>query len=187
VKVSVNEVDASKLKVGEKATLTFDALPGVIIAGTVVAVDTIGTVSQGVVSYGATISLDTPNPSVKPGMSATADIIIGSETGLVVPSGAVKTSNGQNYVEIFDPGLAGSETSTGATSPVAPTRVNVVTGLSNDTNIVIERGLSVGAQVVTKTIAGTAAITTATSAARSTSIFGGAGAAGGGAARVLTR
>jgi len=184
VKVSVNEVDASKLKIGQKATLIFDALPNVTIAGTVIAVDTVGTVSQGVVSYGATVSLDTSNASVKPGMSATADIVIGTETGLVVPASAVKTSNGQSYVEVFDPTLAGSETSAGATSDVAPALVNVIIGLSDDTNIIIETGIPAGAQVVAKTISGTA-VTTASTAARSTSLFGGVG--GGGAARVLTR
>jgi len=196
-KITVNEVDASKIKVGQKATLTFDAVPNISIAGTVVSIDSIGTVSQGVVSYSAVIGFDTPNQSVKPGMSATADIIVGTETGLVVPASAVKASNGQSYVEVFDPPLpaevlaqAGAQ---GAISPNAPARVNVTTGLSNDTNIIIESGLSAGAQVVAKTIAGTS-VTTTTSAAQNTSLFGGAragGAVGGagtsGAVRALTR
>ncbi len=186
VAISVNEVDAAKLKVGEKATLTFDALPNVSIAGTVSSVNTIGTVSSGVVSYDAVITFDTPNPSVLPGMSATADIITGTETGLVVPSSAVKGTTGQNYIEIFNPPLAGSETSTGAPSLVAPTQINVVTGLSDDTNSIIESGLSSGTQAVTRTVAGTA-VTTASPAARSTSLFGGGGAAGGGSVRALTR
>ncbi len=182
VAISVNEVDAAKLKVGEKATLTFDALPNVSIAGTVSSVNTIGTVSSGVVSYDAIITFDTPNSSVLPGMSATADIITGTETGLVVPSSAVKGAAGQNYVEVFNPPLAGSESSAGVASPNAPTRINVITGLSDDTNSILESGLSAGMQVVTRTIA----VTTASSAARSTSLFGGS-APGGGSVRALTR
>ncbi|MHB8660556.1 MAG: efflux RND transporter periplasmic adaptor subunit [Minisyncoccota bacterium] len=193
VDISVNEVDAAKLKVGEKATLTFDALPSISIAGTVSSVDTIGTVSSGVVSYGAVVTFDTPNTNVKPGMSATADIVVSTETGLAVPASAVKVSGGQNYVEVFDPPLAGSESAAGAASLTLPTNVPVTTGLTDNTNVIIESGLPVGAQVVTKTIAGTNA-NTPTTAAQSTSIFGGtrtgggnAGFGGGGAVRVLTR
>ena len=185
VAISVNEVDAAKLKVGQKATLTFDALPNVSIAGTVSSVNAIGTVSSGVVSYAATVTFDTPNPNVLPGMSATADIIIGTETGFVVPQSAVKTTSGQSYVLTFIPPLANSGSSTGAASTVAPTRTIVTTGLSDNTNIIIEKGLSVGTQVVTQTIAGTAA-TTVSSAAQSTSIFGGGRTGGGGAIRALT-
>ena len=187
VDISVNEVDAAKLQVGEKATITFDALPKVSIAGTVSSVNSIGTVSSGVVSYDAVVTFDTPNDSVKPGMSATADIITGTETGLIVPQSAVKTTNGQSYVQTFNPPLAGSNTSTGAASVVPPTRTIVTTGLADNTNIIIESGLSTGAQVVTQTTSASSA-TTASTAAQSTSIFGGAartgGFGGGGAVRI---
>jgi RND family efflux transporter MFP subunit len=189
VNISVNEVDAAKLKVGEKATLTFDALPNVSIAGTVASVNTIGTVSSGVVSYAAVVTFDTPNPSVKPGMSATASIITGTESGLVLPQSAVKATNGQSYVLTFNPPLANSTGSTGAIASIPPTRTIVTTGLSDNSNIIIEKGVSAGAQVVTKTVVASSA-TTASTAAQSTSILGGArtGGAGlgGGAFRALT-
>jgi hypothetical protein len=105
-----------------------------------------------------------------------------------VPSSSVKGTTGQNYIEVFSPPLSGSETNTGATSPVAPTRMNVTTGLSDDTNIIIENGLSAGTQIVTRTVAGTSA---KSSAAASTSLFGGVGggarSGGGGAVRALTQ
>jgi len=187
VNISVNEVDAAKLKVGQKATLTFDAVPTVNIAGTLSSINTIGTVSSGVVSYAAVVTFDTPNTAVKPGMSATTNIVLNVATGLTVPQSAVKTANGQSYVEIFNPPLAGNS-STGVASPVLPTRMNVTTGLSNDTDIIITSGLSDGSQVVTRTIAGTATTAAKSSAAASTSIFGGAGGgvrSGGSATRAL--
>ena len=49
--VTLNEIDAAKVALGDKATLTFDALPNLSLAGTVVEIDPVGTVSQGVVSY----------------------------------------------------------------------------------------------------------------------------------------
>jgi HlyD family secretion protein len=184
--ITVNEIDASKLKVGQKATLTFGALPNMSIAGTVASINSVGTVSQGVVSYSVVIGFDTPNVQVMPGMSVTADIIISIETGLVVPNSAVKASNGQSYVLTFIPPLAGSNSSVGAVSPVTPTRTNVVTGLTDNTNIVIESGLTANMQVVIKTIAGTAA-TAASTAAKSTSIFGGGAPGGNGSTRSILR
>jgi membrane fusion protein, macrolide-specific efflux system len=174
VQITVNEVDAAKLKVGEKATITFDALPNVSIAGTVSSVNTVGTVSSGVVSYNAVVTFDTPNGSVEPGMSATTDIITGTETGVVVPESAVTTTNGRSFVQVFSPPLASSTSSTGAVSATPPTPTAVTTGLTDNTNIIIETGISAGTQVVTQTIANTSA-TTPTAAAQSTSLFGAGG------------
>jgi RND family efflux transporter MFP subunit len=187
VAISVNEVDAAKIKVGQKATITFDALPDVSIAGTVSSLNAVGTITSGVVSYAAAVTFDTPNASVKPGMSASTDIVTGVETGLVVPHSALKTANGQSYVQVFDPPLAGSASSTGATSSTLPTRVSVVTSLSDSTNTIIKKGLAEGDQIVIQTITGASA--TVSSAAQSTSVFGGArtgGNAGFGATRALT-
>ena len=179
--ISVNEVDASKMKIGQKVMLSFDALPGVTIAGTIASVDSVGTVSQGVVSYDAIIGFDTENASVMPGMSVTADIITSIESGLIVPTSAVKASGAQSYVEVFDPPLAGSSVASGATSDRAPERIMVTTGLTDNKNIIIKSGLIAGAQAVTQTIAGTAATKTAVP-----SILNAAGGArGGGAFRAL--
>lgn len=171
--ISVNEVDASKLKVGQKATLTFDALPDVTVAGTVSEVDTLGSASQGVVSYDAIITFDTPNSQVLPGMSATAEIVTGTETGLVVPASAIKAAGTGSYVEVFKTPLAGSESAPGAVSATPPERVTVTTGLTDDTDTVVTAGLSAGAQVVTQTTSGSSA-TTKSAASQSTSVFGGA-------------
>ncbi|MHB1769978.1 MAG: efflux RND transporter periplasmic adaptor subunit [Minisyncoccota bacterium] len=184
VNISVNEVDAAKLKVGQKATITFDALPNVSVGGTVSSVNTIGTVSQGVVSYDATVTFDTPNPNVLPGMSATVDIVTGVTTGLVVPVTAVESANGASYVQVFNPPLPGSGNALGAPSPVAPTRVPVTVGPSDTTNSIILNGLTAGTQVVTETIAGAAA---RTGAAPSPSLFGGGRPGGVGAIRALGR
>lgn len=180
--ISVNEVDASKMKVGQKVMLSFDALPDVTIAGTIASIDSVGTVSQGVVSYDAVIGFDTENASVMPGMSVTADIITSVETGLAVPTSAVKASGAQSYVEVFDPPLALSSAAPGSTSAVAPTRVMVTTGLTDNKSIIIESGVAAGTQVVTQTVAGTAAAKTA---APSILNAAGGGARGGGAFRAI--
>lgn len=147
--LSVSEADAIQIKPGQKATLTFDALPDATIAGTVASISAAGSVSSGVVSYTVDVSLDTSNGSVKPGMSVTADIITGSASGLVVPASAVKTSGSESYVLVFDPPLA--EATTGGTATTrTPTRAIVTTGLVGDTQTIIKSGVSAGEQVVTK-------------------------------------
>lgn len=176
VNISVNEVDAAKLKVGENAIITFDALPNVSIAGTVSSVNTIGTVSSGVVSYNAVVTFDTPNPNVKAGMSATTDIITDTATGLVVPSSAIKTSGSNTYVLVFDPALPADSSSTGgiATSQT-PNKVDVTIGLAGDTDTIILTGLTGGEQVVAKTTGSPSSTTKTTTSTTRTGGFGGPG------------
>jgi HlyD family secretion protein len=163
--VTLNEVDIAKAKVGQKATLTFDAVDGLSLTGKVSEIDAVGTVSQGVVSYSVKIAFDEQDDRVKPGMSATASIITDSRQNvLMVPNAAVKSDNSGSYVEMLpDNGAALAK----------PARVAVETGLSNDDYTEIKSGLSEGAAVVTGSTTSTAA-----SAAKTTSgfnLFGGGG------------
>ncbi len=99
--ISLNEVDAIKVKTGDKAILSFDALDDVSLEGTVQKVDTIGTVDQGVVYYNAEISIDEKNDLLKPGMSVTAEIIIDSKQNVItVPISAVQNDGEGDYVQI---------------------------------------------------------------------------------------
>jgi HlyD family secretion protein len=103
--ISLNETDISKVRAGQKATLTFDAIDGLTINGTVAEVDQIGTVSSGVSTYTVKIGFDTQDARVLPGMTVNATIITASKaSALVVPSSAVKSTslNGQTryYVEV---------------------------------------------------------------------------------------
>ena len=103
VEITLNEIDAAKVKVGQKATLTFDALPDLTLTGQVNEIDTVGTVSQGVTSYGVKINLDTDDERIKPGMSVTANIVIEAKTDvLVVPNSAVKSQGDLRYVELIE-------------------------------------------------------------------------------------
>ena len=149
--ISLNEIDVAKVKVGQKATITFDALPDVTISGEVLDIDETGTTSQGVVSYGVKIVFDTQDERIKPGMSMTADIITAvKQDVLIVANSAVKSSGGTNYVEIMPDN---SQT---------PQRQTVETGLSNDTMTEIVSGLEEGDIVVTSTISQSTTQTTQT-------------------------
>jgi HlyD family secretion protein len=150
--VSLNEVDVANIKVGQKATLTFDAIDGLSITGEVAQVDTIGTVSSGVVSYDVKINFDTQDDRIKSGMSVTAAIITETRQDVLeVPSSAIKTSNDVSYV--LQLGSQYTDTSsTGVVSAEAPTQTQVVTGLSDDTYTEITSGLKEGDLIVVKTI-----------------------------------
>lgn len=171
--LSVNEVDAAKIRVGEKATLTFDAIDGLTLTGRVASIDTVGTVTQGVVSYTVKIALDTQDDRVKPGMTVNASIITDTKTDvLAVPSSAVKTTGGRTYVLAFQPAIdTGSSTS--YTTRTTPIQIPVTTGISDDTDIEITSGLTLGQQIVVRSSSSAAQTTTSTTRAGG---FGGGGA-----------
>lgn len=153
--VSLNEVDASKVKVGQKTTLTFDAIDGLTIAGEVSEIDTIGTVSQGVVSYNVKIVFDSDD-QIKPGMSVSASIITDVKQDiLLVPSAAIKGTEGAYYVETLSVSSLSGQNATnseGVISVSAPTQQTVEIGLSDDTSVEVTSGLEEGDLVVIKTV-----------------------------------
>lgn len=168
--ILLNEVDAAKTKIGDKARLTFDAIDGLSISGKVAEIDTLGAVSQGVVTYKVKIVFDSQDESVKSGMSVNAAIITNVKTDvLTVPNSAVKIdAHGGSYVQVLD--MAGK-----------PQNLAVEIGMSNDTDTEIAGGLNEGDRVITKII--TAAANTAagqTGAAGGLRIPGFGGGVGGG-------
>jgi HlyD family secretion protein len=174
--ISLNEVDVAKVKVGQKATLTFDALEELTITGSVLEVDLVGTVSQGVVNYIVKIGFDIDDEQVRPGMTVSADIISEMKQDvLMVPNGAVKNQGNITYIETFSEALPISQDNQGSPSSVPPEQLQVETGLSNDTHTEIISGLNEGDLVVIRTITGPT--TTATTAAPS--LFGSGGTRGG--------
>ncbi len=165
--LSVNEVDAAKIHLGQKATLTFDAIPDLTIAGTVSNIDTIGTVSQGVVSYSVEILFQTQDDRVKPGMTVVASIVTAIHSDvLTVPNAALRATGGQTSVQILS--AANTQPATtgvvGVFAKTAPESRVIEIGLANDEVTEITGGLEEGEQVVIRTIVETTASTAATGA-----------------------
>ena len=74
--VNVNELDIPNVKMGQKVTISVDALPGVRFDGTVTSVGTLPMVESGLVSYDVQVAFDVPqNSALKAGMNARADIV----------------------------------------------------------------------------------------------------------------
>ncbi len=175
--ISLNEVDAAKIKVGQKVNVAFDAIDGLKISGVVAEIDALGTVSQGVVTYNVKIVLDTQDDRIKLGMSVSATIITAVKQDVVmVLSSAVKTQNGNSYVEMFDQPIQ-NPSSQGVTSDVPPRQQVVQIGISNDTETEIISGIKEGDQIITRIITVSAAKPATTQAP---SLFGTGGGTGGG-------
>ncbi|MDD4290437.1 MAG: HlyD family efflux transporter periplasmic adaptor subunit [Patescibacteria group bacterium] len=149
--ITLNEVDIANIKTGQRATLTFDAIEDLSITGGVVEVDTIGTISQGIVNYTVKIAFDTDDERIKPGMSVGASIIIDLKQDVVIiPSSAVKTKNGIIYVEIPDEDVNIFDSEIKLSK--SPRQQTVVTGLSEDSSVEIISGLNDGDIIIKKTI-----------------------------------
>ena len=148
--VSLSEVDAPQVKVGNKVTLTFDALPGKTYVGKVLSVDTSGTVSSGVTTYPAVITLDSAGSEILPNMSATANIITKTKDNVVlIPNAAAQTQNGQPTVRVLKKGQI--------------QEVDVEIGDSSDTQTEIISGVNEGDEVVVGTITTTQRVQSGTS------------------------
>jgi multidrug efflux pump subunit AcrA (membrane-fusion protein) len=162
--VAFSESDISKVKVGQSATVSLDALAGVQLAAHVSQISPVGTTSSSVVSYDATITLDQNDSQVKPGMSASASVITGQASGVTLPNSAVTGTGSLATVNVLKNGK--------------PVPTQVVVGLRGDSRTQIISGLSAGDQVqVTITLPSLSS--TSTTGSSGTGTLGGAGGFGG--------
>jgi HlyD family secretion protein len=103
VDVSLTEADASKTRAGQTATLTFDALPGQEFRATVKNLSPAGSSNNGVVSYPATLSVDSRGQFLPVGMTATVTITTAHKaSALVVPNRMVRRVGDQAMVDVLD-------------------------------------------------------------------------------------
>ena len=165
-----SEADIVNVRRGRAATLTFDVLPGRTVRATVSEIDPTSTVSNNVVEYGVTVSLRNQPASLRPGQTATIQIVTARATNaLYVPSAAVQTAGGQSTVTVLRNGKQ--------------VTVAVQLGVQGDQTTQILSGLTQGERVVIPT-ATTGPEGSPAGASRGSAGFGGGfGGGGGGAGR----
>src|SRR5439155_10436246 len=135
VVAAFSETDAGKLRVGQAATVTVDALSGEQLAAHVIAIDTNATVSSSVVTYNVTFAIDNAARRLKPGMTASVSVVTAEEDNVVhVPSTAVNGTGSNATVTVLRKGKQVS--------------VPVVAGIVGDSSTAIISGLKAGEQVV---------------------------------------
>jgi HlyD family secretion protein len=137
--INVDELDIAKVKAGQRAIITVDALSGRVFSGVVDNVGLLGTSSNGVTTYPVKIKPD-ETEGLWPGMNATATIVADSvENVLMIPVTAVSRGSlalvkGAAPAEDIDQGEA----------PEGAAYARIETGLNNENFIEVKSGLSEG-------------------------------------------
>lgn len=103
VKVQVNEVDISRIAVGQAARVTFSALPDALLDAQVTRISTVSAAdpygyNYGVVTYDVELLIPDPVPELKPGMTASVEILLQHvPDALTVPVSTLATDDGTSY------------------------------------------------------------------------------------------
>ncbi len=133
--VTVDEVDIALVREGQRSEVMIDAYPDEIISGKVVHIAPETTTSQGLVGVDVKIELAKLDPRLKPGFTATTDIIVGEAKGaLILPVEAVNETPMGSFVVVPEEGN--------------PTQRRVNLGISDGTNVEIKSGLEEGEMVL---------------------------------------
>ncbi|MGV9771901.1 efflux RND transporter periplasmic adaptor subunit [Streptosporangium sp. NPDC003464] len=136
------ESDITKLKVGQTASVRFDALTGVTAAGEVTQIQPTAATSNNVVQYPVTISFTDVPDEVRLGQTATVEVVVEqAENVLAVSSTVISTAGGRSTVTVLRDGRQ------------VPTQVEV--GVKGDALTEIKSGLGEGDQVVRPATTGT--------------------------------
>jgi len=137
VATSVSEVDFSKVKVGQKVDIKLDAYPDPTFHGEVIDVAVLAHAEEGQSEaklFDVVVRVDGSDPMLRPGMSATATIIVDRlENKLFVPIESVFDKGGRMVVFATDNGSFEERT--------------VTLGARNDNFVVIEDGVREGERV----------------------------------------
>lgn len=141
VVVDVQEIDYSKLTVGQTANVTFEASEGKTYSGTVTSVEAVPTIdNNGIVTYSATLQLNSEASEIQTGMSGTVEFIQKQvKDVLIIPNKAVYIQDKKQMVKV--------KTADGATEE----RV-IKTGFTDGTNAEVITGLEMGETVLIETV-----------------------------------
>jgi len=151
--IQVDEMDILKVKTGQTADITVDALPKEKFQGEVIDIAKEGESKNGVSLYSVTLQINKPG-EIKAGMSARAEIIVENKTNVVVvPIEAVQQRQGKSFV-LVDDGTSKQEPAstsevrqtTGIQTPGSMREVTI--GIQNETYAEIVSGLKAGENVM---------------------------------------
>jgi HlyD family secretion protein len=119
--VSFEESDATRIAPNQRVEVSVDAVPGLTLPGTVLAVAPAGKNDDGVIEFAVTVVLAQGDPQLRDGQTADASVLVDAvEDVLRVPNAAVGREMGHTVVRIpgedgepivvpFDAGLVGDD------------------------------------------------------------------------------
>jgi HlyD family secretion protein len=150
-KGTIDEVDIMKVRPGQVASLTIDAIPTKKFTGTVRFVSPYGTAVGKVIKFTVLVDMDPSEEPIRGGLSATAEIqVAGVKNALLVPATAVIRAPGGSVVLVP------------STDTAKPERRKVKVGISNFQLAEITEGLKEGEKVQMPTAKDLAGIPTNT-------------------------
>lgn len=89
--VNVDEADVGHIQEGQKATFSVAAYPDRAFEARIIQARYGSSTTSGVVTYETVLKVDNPDLSLRPGMTATADIIVKKiENAILIPSAALR-------------------------------------------------------------------------------------------------
>jgi multidrug efflux pump subunit AcrA (membrane-fusion protein) len=160
---TVSDSQVNLVAVGQSVQVT-PAGSTQAVLGKVTAIAPAATITSGVATFGVTAQLSDTSNSIKPGISATASIVVNQVVHvLTVPTSAVHTTAAGSTVQVLVNG--------------APQSVSVQVGASDPTRTEILSGLQLNQVVVI------AVVTSSVPSSGAGTVLGGGGARGGGNAR----
>jgi HlyD family secretion protein len=131
VQVDVDEADVGNVKEGQKATFTVDAYPDKKFTATIRELRFGSEVVQGVVTYKAVLTTDNSELLLRPGMTATAEIVAQEvKDAVTVPNAALRFSppaetqnvDQRNFLQKIMPGPPRLRRPSSAQQPTGPER-----------------------------------------------------------------
>jgi membrane fusion protein, macrolide-specific efflux system len=144
VKADLNQIDVAKVKLGQKVTVTLDALPGKSYDATItkIAPASITPKDKQVDVFPVEATLAKADSDIKPGMTADVRIHIEKRTGVLsLPIEAVVKDQGKQYVNKVVAGPDGKDRTQ---------KVEVKVGARNDREIEITSGIAEKDRVLIK-------------------------------------
>ena len=139
VTLDVDELDISQVAVGQRATVTADAVAGIEYEGVVTRIGINGTAGAGVTTYPVTVRVD-KTEGLLPGMNVDVSIVVAeSENALSVPAASIQRGD-----VIF---IKTADGTTGEGAPEGYAAVKVTTGITDSDYVEITGGLDDGAEI----------------------------------------
>lgn len=152
IKASVDELDISKIKVGQNAKIKFNAIEDKTYEGKVESISLIGNNQNNVTTYDVIISLNNTK-DIKINMTANVEIQIeNKKDALVIPIEALIERNDKKYVlvanEISSSQLPNQRSITAVSNPNGGRLTEIKVGIKNDTYVEVLEGLQEGQKIL---------------------------------------
>lgn len=139
VKIGINEMERSKIVLGQKATIKFDAISDKEYMGTVEKIDDFGVEESGVITYNAYLSVIDQDRRILPKMTANVTVETNSrENVIVIPKKALKPYQNAKGVQVLKTDSRGKK---------VYEYVSVKTGLKSGSQVEVISGLEEGAVI----------------------------------------